>query len=245
MPWTLFLPGMIWSYFSDQFRLREDLLFLGLWAATVFVFFSLSAGKRPPYILPLYPPLALLIAVWLRDQTVGGFWKTSYFKFVAVFASLTGVVLGAGLAIYLMGLDVVSVLLSLGVAMQEEARLRNRKRIERVARCRLACSRVICGCDRVLVFNCPESLPMPYRQRSDPDGFGLGSGGCFRAQLDSAEFREDGKLQRLYAIGNGGSCRRSHPSFYFRVISIPRRSSSIAKARLRSFPMMSQCCRRR
>ena len=64
--------------------------------------------------------MALLIAVWLRDQTVGGFWKTSYFKFVAVFASLTGVVLGAGLAIYLIGLDVVSVLLSLGVAMQEK-----------------------------------------------------------------------------------------------------------------------------
>ncbi|HKX51240.1 MAG TPA: glycosyltransferase family 39 protein [Candidatus Binatia bacterium] len=120
MPWTLFLPGMTWSYFSDQFRLREDLLFLGLWAATVFVFFSLSAGKRPPYILPLYPPLALLVAVWLRDQTVAGFWKTSYFKFVAVFASLIGVVLGAGLAIYLMGLDVAAVLLSLGVAMQEK-----------------------------------------------------------------------------------------------------------------------------
>ena len=119
MPWTLFLPGVIWSYFSDRFRLREDLLFLGLWAATVFVFFSLSAGKRPPYILPLYPPVALLIAVWLRDQTVGSFWKASYFKFVAVFASLTGAVLGAGLVIYSTRLDVVSMLLSLGVAIQE------------------------------------------------------------------------------------------------------------------------------
>jgi 4-amino-4-deoxy-L-arabinose transferase-like glycosyltransferase len=119
MPWTLFLPGVIWSYFSDRFRLREDLLFLGLWAATVFVFFSLSAGKRPPYILPLYPPVALLIAVWLRDQTVGSFWKASYFKFVAVFASLTGAVLGAALVIYSTRFDVVSVFLSLGVASQE------------------------------------------------------------------------------------------------------------------------------
>jgi 4-amino-4-deoxy-L-arabinose transferase-like glycosyltransferase len=119
MPWTLFLPGVIWSYFSDQFRRRDDLLFLGLWAATVFVFFSLSAGKRPPYILPLYPPLALLIAVWLRDHTFGTFWKSSYFKFVAVFASLTGALFGAALAIYLIRLDVVSMLLSLGVTMQE------------------------------------------------------------------------------------------------------------------------------
>jgi 4-amino-4-deoxy-L-arabinose transferase-like glycosyltransferase len=120
MPWTLFLPGLIWSYFSDQFRRREDLLFLGLWAATVFLFFSLSAGKRPPYILPLYPPLALLIAVWLRDQTFGTFWKASYFKIVAVFALLTGALLGAGLAICLIRLDVVSMLLSLGVTMQED-----------------------------------------------------------------------------------------------------------------------------
>ena len=120
MPWTLFLPGVIWSYFSDQLRLREDVLFLGLWAATVFVFFSLSAGKRPPYILPLYPPVALLIAVWLRDQTIGSFWKASYFKFVAVFASLTGVVLGAGLAIYWTRSDVVSMLLWLEVAVQED-----------------------------------------------------------------------------------------------------------------------------
>ena len=120
MPWTLFLPAVIWSYFSDQFRLREDLLFLGLWAATVFVFFSLSAGKRPPYILPLYPPLALLIAVWLRDPRIGSFWKASYFKFVAVFASLTGAVLGAGLAIYLARLDVVAMLVALGVAVQAD-----------------------------------------------------------------------------------------------------------------------------
>jgi len=119
MPWTLFLPGVLWSYFSDRFRLREDLLFLGLWAAIVFVFFSLSAGKRPPYILPLYPPVALLIAVWLRDQTVGSFWKASYFKFVAVFASLTGAVLGAGLVIYSTRFDVVAAFLSLGVAIQE------------------------------------------------------------------------------------------------------------------------------
>ena len=119
MPWTLFLPGVIRSYFSDKSSLREDLLFFGVWATAVFVFFSLSAGKRPPYILPLYPPLALLTAVWLRDQTVGSFWKPSYFKFVAVFASLTGAVFASGLVIYWTQLDVVSVLLSLGIAMEE------------------------------------------------------------------------------------------------------------------------------
>jgi 4-amino-4-deoxy-L-arabinose transferase-like glycosyltransferase len=119
MPWTLFLPGVIWSYFSDRSRLREDLLFLGVWAAAVFVFFSLSAGKRPPYILPLYLPVALLTAVWLRNQMAGRFWRARYFKFVAVFASLTGVVFAAALAIYSARLDVASMLLSFGIAAQE------------------------------------------------------------------------------------------------------------------------------
>ncbi|HEX6436383.1 MAG TPA: hypothetical protein VF182_04580, partial [Candidatus Binatia bacterium] len=97
----------------------EDLLFLGVWAATVFVFFSVSAGKRPPYILPLYPPLALLITVWLRDQTIGSLWKPRYFKFAAVLASLTGAVLAGGLAIYLTGIDIISMLQSVGLARQE------------------------------------------------------------------------------------------------------------------------------
>ena len=121
MPWTLFLPGVIWSYFSDQFRQREDLLFLAVWAVTVFVLFSVSAGKRPPYILPLYPPVALLITVWLRDQTVGGFWKPRYFKFVAVCAFLTGAVFAGGLTIYSTGMDILSMLLSVRVAMQEDS----------------------------------------------------------------------------------------------------------------------------
>ena len=119
MPWTLFLPGVIRSYFSDKSRSREDLLFLGVWATAVFVFFSLSAGKRPPYILPLYPPIALLTAVWLRDQAGGAPWKATYFKFVAVFASLTGVVFAAALAIYSMRLEIASMLLALGIATEE------------------------------------------------------------------------------------------------------------------------------
>lgn len=42
-------------------------LFLWLWAGIIFVFFSISSGKLPTYILPVYPPLALLAAqVWAR-----------------------------------------------------------------------------------------------------------------------------------------------------------------------------------
>lgn len=119
MPWTLFLPGVIWSYFSDDSGRKDDLLFLGLWAVVVFLFFSLSAGKRPPYILPLYPPLALLTAVWLRDQASGSYWKAKYFKVVAVCALLTGVVLAAAAVFYLSRIDIVTTLLSLAIVTEE------------------------------------------------------------------------------------------------------------------------------
>ena len=39
--------------------------FLVLWAAFVFLLFSKSASKLIPYILPLFPPLAVLIGAWL------------------------------------------------------------------------------------------------------------------------------------------------------------------------------------
>jgi 4-amino-4-deoxy-L-arabinose transferase-like glycosyltransferase len=123
MPWTLFLPGVIWSYFSDRSRRRDDLLFLGIWVMAVFVFFSVSAGKRPPYILPLYPPLAMLTALWLRSEAGESFWKARYLKIVAVLAFLTGMVFAAALAIYSARLEIVPILLSLGIAMDENVAL--------------------------------------------------------------------------------------------------------------------------
>ncbi|HEU4340196.1 MAG TPA: glycosyltransferase family 39 protein [Candidatus Binatia bacterium] len=65
LPWTIFLPIVIWRFCEKRTLVDDRLLFLGIWVAVVLVFFSLSAGKRPPYILPLYPPLALLIAASL------------------------------------------------------------------------------------------------------------------------------------------------------------------------------------
>ena len=52
--------------------------FLALWCAVVFAFFSASSSKLVPYILPLFPALALLIGDYLR--TAGGrtlVWQSS------------------------------------------------------------------------------------------------------------------------------------------------------------------------
>jgi 4-amino-4-deoxy-L-arabinose transferase-like glycosyltransferase len=57
LPWTPLLPVALW----DAWRARGPReRFLLAWAGTVFVFFSLAAGKRSAYLLPLFPPLAVL-----------------------------------------------------------------------------------------------------------------------------------------------------------------------------------------
>ncbi|MBI3061454.1 MAG: hypothetical protein HYY83_05695, partial [Deltaproteobacteria bacterium] len=72
LPWSLFLPFVVADWFRRRAFADEHLLFLMLWAGLIFVFFSLSAGKRSVYILPLYPALALLTAVWLTGSEGGG-----------------------------------------------------------------------------------------------------------------------------------------------------------------------------
>jgi 4-amino-4-deoxy-L-arabinose transferase-like glycosyltransferase len=44
---------------------NADAWFLVTWAAFILFFFSISKSKLPPYILPIFPALAVLIGAWL------------------------------------------------------------------------------------------------------------------------------------------------------------------------------------
>ena len=93
LPWTLLLPFGLFDYFRwKNFKDDRD-LFLGIWVAVIFVFFSLSAGKRPPYILPLYLPLALLIAVGVRRWQLGLHARPGGLRIAAWFAAVIGAVI--------------------------------------------------------------------------------------------------------------------------------------------------------
>ncbi len=59
-PWTLLLPLLATGYRRKP--LDDKTLFLLLWVALPFLFFSVSESKLPHYILPIFPPLAVLIA---------------------------------------------------------------------------------------------------------------------------------------------------------------------------------------
>jgi 4-amino-4-deoxy-L-arabinose transferase-like glycosyltransferase len=117
-PWTMFLPLVLWNYFKRKCFTDERSLFLGIWIVVVLGFFSLSAGKRPPYILPLYPPLVLLVAVWCRlhmKEAAGAV------KWIGWFAGGMGVVILLLLAGHVAGLDVGWLLQSFNVTLKPKA----------------------------------------------------------------------------------------------------------------------------
>jgi len=104
LPWTIFLPVAVVDFFKDKYFDDDHLLFLGLWVAGLFAFFSLSAGKRPVYILPLYPPLALLLAVWFQHRKADSF-RMRGMKIISWLAGGVGAIMLLPLVSFLSGGD--------------------------------------------------------------------------------------------------------------------------------------------
>jgi 4-amino-4-deoxy-L-arabinose transferase-like glycosyltransferase len=70
MPWLLSLgAGLRKAACAEQGMRFRPSRFLLAWCVTVFAFFSLSGSKLPPYILPMFPALALLIGVQLATAS--------------------------------------------------------------------------------------------------------------------------------------------------------------------------------
>ena len=68
IPWTGFLwPAVREAVRGGWAKRNENAVawFFVTWAAFVFFFFSISKSKLPPYVLPLFPAMAVLIGAWL------------------------------------------------------------------------------------------------------------------------------------------------------------------------------------
>ncbi len=68
LPWTFFLPPVLhnlWERRAEEGQ--EEKLFLMVWLTTVLIFFSLSRNKLGTYVLPAFPPLALLTGDFIRQ----------------------------------------------------------------------------------------------------------------------------------------------------------------------------------
>jgi 4-amino-4-deoxy-L-arabinose transferase-like glycosyltransferase len=91
-PWWYFLPILLSGFFPWVFYFlfislvkikkiffkpldhkSRNIYFFLIWSITIFLFFSISTSKLPPYILPIIPALAIVVAVWLQE--------TEFYKF--------------------------------------------------------------------------------------------------------------------------------------------------------------------
>jgi 4-amino-4-deoxy-L-arabinose transferase-like glycosyltransferase len=75
LPWTLLavpLVPAVWRWWRDGRDTAVHTMRLLVWAGVPLLFFSLSVGKQPRYILPILPPLALLLAVGLSRRVGDG-----------------------------------------------------------------------------------------------------------------------------------------------------------------------------
>jgi 4-amino-4-deoxy-L-arabinose transferase-like glycosyltransferase len=88
LPWTLWLP---WVAKVAWQKLDDKNLFLIFWIVLPFLFFSLSNSQLPHYVLPIYPPLAILsgqmIAAHFNQPTA----KKNWFFYLPWIASVGSV----------------------------------------------------------------------------------------------------------------------------------------------------------
>ncbi|WP_332853742.1 glycosyltransferase family 39 protein [Duganella sp. S19_KUP01_CR8] len=70
VPWLGLLPQALWGAVRrERNGAFQPKLLLLIWAVFIFFFFSYSSSKLPGYILPIFPALALLIAVNLENAS--------------------------------------------------------------------------------------------------------------------------------------------------------------------------------
>ncbi len=120
-PWSIFIPRAV-----VLFRQRREMRLLLIWSLVVFTFFSVSGSKLPPYILPLFPALSIILGCLFDEQwrrNVPPMRETTVYAVFFSFLAAAGLVFGTGvLDSYLAGMaDIISLRedirgLSLGMA---------------------------------------------------------------------------------------------------------------------------------
>jgi 4-amino-4-deoxy-L-arabinose transferase-like glycosyltransferase len=100
LPWIFFIPAAVAYGFSrEKAEKRGEFLFLFIWFALIFIFFSLSKGKRGIYLLPLFPAVSLMVGKLWDDfiSTPMGHFRNVWIAIPLY--GLMGIALAAGAAL--------------------------------------------------------------------------------------------------------------------------------------------------
>lgn len=95
-PWTGFLFEAVKRVWASPPQGRKVTMFFILWGGWVFLFFSVSSSKLIPYILPMFPPLAILAGryfamIWNEPGSMGfrtGCWLVAIVAVIIAAGSL-------------------------------------------------------------------------------------------------------------------------------------------------------------
>jgi 4-amino-4-deoxy-L-arabinose transferase-like glycosyltransferase len=109
LPWSVFLPALALLLWPRRKRLLPEPISYALcWFVAILLFFSLSRGKCLIYILPVFPPLAVLLGWTIakaREEASDITWFRRLFAAGSILAALGAVLLISGaIAILINGL---------------------------------------------------------------------------------------------------------------------------------------------
>ena len=107
LPWTLLLP-LACAPLADARRRDPRVVLLAAWVVVVLVFFSIAAAKRSVYLLPLFPALAVLLALGVEQPPGGRLGRVLQMTSANYAPAL--VILGIAAGALASGVDVVAVL---------------------------------------------------------------------------------------------------------------------------------------
>ncbi|NVN89804.1 MAG: phospholipid carrier-dependent glycosyltransferase [Desulfuromonadales bacterium] len=69
LPWSFFIPAALAKAWREQGReAGRSGLYLLIWIVVIFLFFSKSDSMLTPYVLPIFPPLAILVAHRIKGE---------------------------------------------------------------------------------------------------------------------------------------------------------------------------------
>lgn len=88
LPWSLYIPVALKKVWTERKSESGDILsWLAIWGLFIFIFFSKSNSKLIPYILPVVPPLAILVAVCFDSAEERG--RVFRGRFITLAAAIT------------------------------------------------------------------------------------------------------------------------------------------------------------
>ncbi len=126
LPWTVFIPQAIkwnWPNWQDRFNQfqTQAVIFLLYWIALIYLFFQFSHSQLIPYILPVFPPLALLLAryfahLWDYRGYQRGIWVgLLVLGLIAIITSIAILIIGTHYRLVLKPLTLHFILIPAGI----------------------------------------------------------------------------------------------------------------------------------